>query len=233
MRSPTAIPPAVEASPRSGSPSVCALAGGALGPFGPGVTVVQHAGALGEGLRRGLATGADWIWVLDGSAAPRPGALDELLGALERTGGLPDPVLLGGVVVDAGGRVDEARAAWYRRAPTELAMAAAERRLLPIRASAGPVLVSRRGAEAEPPRERAAFGAGAVLEWTARLLRDGVGYLVPASEYVAAGAARDPALDPLTAARLVGGRAFSGTDRLRVGFELAERARRRARSPAS
>jgi len=203
------------------------------GTRSPSVCTVGPDGRLDEALRRALAGGAEWIWVLDGTAVPRAGALERLLAALERVDGLPDPVLLGAVVVDSGGRVDRARAPWYRRAPTELAMAAAERRLLPIRASSGPVLVQRSAAEAEPPRAGSAFAPGVVLEWTARLLRDRVGYMVPESEAVAAAGARDPALDPRTALRLVAGTAFSGTDRLRVVAELAERARRRARSQAS
>ena len=188
---------------------------------------------LGSALGRGLASGREWILLSDRSLEPRPTALDELIGGLRRADGLPAPDLLAGVVVDAAGAVDDALAAWYRRAPTELAMAAAERRLLPIRAAAGPVMVRRAAAESKPPRPRAAFAPGAVLEWTARLLRDAPGYLVPGSEYVAVAAARDPALDPFTAVRLVAGSAFAGTDRLRIGAELFERARRRPPGRAS
>jgi hypothetical protein len=176
-------------------------------------------------------TEPDWILVCDPAFAPRPGAVEALSGALERIDGLPAPALLAAVVVGGDGEVDAALAAWYRRAPTELAMAAAERRLLPIRAAAGPVLVRRTVAAAQPPP--AGLAPGAVLEWTARLLREAPGYLVPESRFGVSGRARDPALAPVTAAKLVAGRAFAGTDRLRVAAELLERARRRARGPAS
>ncbi|MEA2474917.1 MAG: hypothetical protein QOE06_2832 [Thermoleophilaceae bacterium] len=186
---------------------------------------------MAEGI--GTAAGPEWILFHDRSLEPRLGATEALAAALERVAGLPEPALLAGVVVDGGGLVDRSRAAWYRRAPTELAMAAAEVRLLPIRATAGPALVRRSLAEADPPPGGARAEPGAMLEWTARLLRDRAGYLVPEAEFVAPAPLRDPALDPRTAARLVTGGAFTGTDRIRVGAELIERARRRARGPAS
>jgi hypothetical protein len=220
--------------------SVCAVLGGTAQPLRtaveaqttpPGAVVGGEQG-LEAALRRALETGAEWLWVLDGSAVPRPAALGALLEALGRVHELADPVLLAGVVLDPDGRVDPGRAAWYRRGHPEPAMAAAERRLLPIRATAGPVLVRRGAVEAELPRAGTPFAAGAVLEWTATVLRRPAGYLVPDSEYVATASEGDPALDRGVAARLVAGRAFSGADRLRVGFELAERALRRARSRA-
>jgi hypothetical protein len=204
----------------AGTPSVRTLECDAGEPFEPA-------------LRRAAGAGDDWLLVCDRALAPRGAAADALLAAVGRVDGLPAPVLLAAVVVDRAGAVDDGRAAWYRRAPTELAMAAAERRLLPIRAAAGPVLVRAEAASATPPRASAAFEPGELLEWTARLLRDGAGYLVPQSEYTAPSATRDPALRPLTAARLLAGTAFAGTDRLRVAAELFERARRRGRPPAS
>jgi hypothetical protein len=184
-------------------------------------------------LRWATAAGSDWVLIGERGLEPRGGASTELVAALERVDGLPVPVLMAAVVVDRGGLVDAARLAWYRRTPTELAMSAAQRRLLPIRAASGPVLVRTAAAAATPPRAAASFDAGELLEWTARLLRRSVGYLVPDSEYAAPSSAPDPALRLLTAARLVGGSAFAGTDRLRVAAELFERARRQARPPGS
>jgi len=105
----------------------------------------------------------------------------------------------------------------------DLAMSSAARRLLPVRASAGPVLVRRRAAAVDLPSERAHLSAGAVLEWTARMLRSRVGYLVPESETDALDSARDPMRDPLTAMRLLLGRSLVRFDRLTYGYELAER----------
>ena len=197
-----------------------ALAGQEVGPR----SVVESADPLGAGLRRALRLGAEWVWLLDESAIPRPSALLALVEALDRIEGLPRPAILAGAVVGPSGEVDPSLAPWYRRAPTENAMTAAEWRLLPIRAAGGPVLVSRRAIETEqPPRPRLST-ASAMLEWTARLLRSRRGYWVPESEHLAGAEARDPAAQPLASAALLLGGSFTGSERLGVGFELAERA---------
>ena len=181
----------------------------------------------GGGLRRAvedaLGTDAEWIWVLDPSTTPRPGALRTLLEGLDRVGELPEPDVLAGVTVTPNGQVDRSRSLWYRRNQIDVAMSSAVRRLLPVRASAGPVLVRRRAAAVDLPSERAPLSAGAVLEWTARMLRSRVGYLVPDSETDALDSARDPMRDPLTAMRLLLGRSLVRFDRLTYGYELAER----------
>lgn len=217
----------------AGSPSVCALVRGQVDGVPSAAAFVHWDGPLGDGLRRVLDGDPDWVWVLDGSVEPRSGALERLLAATCRVGDLPAAALICGVVLEPGGGVHPGRAPWFRRTPTELAMAAAERRLLPIRASAGPVLVHRSALEAAWPRAGAPFAPATVLEWTARMLRGRTGYMAPDSEYVLRGPAADPALGLRTAASLVAGTAFSGTDRVRVAFDLAERALRRARARAS
>ncbi len=126
---------------------------------------------------------AGWAWVLDGSALPRPEALGGLLRAADAAAeaGLPAPAVLASVVLGADGEPDAGHAAWFRRGGSDLAMLAARRRLLPVRAArAGSLLVA---APAEPPR-----GSDDALAWTARLLRDATGYAVPGSVADAAGA---------------------------------------------
>src|SRR5699024_11891575 len=45
---------------------------------------VGGAGGFAAGIARALVRhGADWVWGMDGDTIPRPGALRELLGALE------------------------------------------------------------------------------------------------------------------------------------------------------
>ena len=205
--------------------SVCALVGGGASEAEahlPEPRVVSDGGPLG-GLRRALDTGAEWIWVLDGTAMPKPGALTALLEAVDRAAELPEPashfsppVLFAGVVVDAEGRVDEARGGWYRRNHIDLTMGSSGRRLLPIRAAGGPVLVHRRAAERAP-------ACDGVFEWTAHILRDEVGFLVPDSESVAIRPAEDPLGDPRTVARLVTGGALGRLDIARATHELVER----------
>jgi len=169
-----------------------------------------------------MGTGADWIWVLDGSVAPSSGALRVLMEAVRGLGSGDQPALLAGVTLDRRGAVDPSRAAWYRRAPTEAALEAAELGLLPIRAAAGSVLVSRRAALAEGgPRPGLAL-PGAMLEWTARLLRTRKGYWVPEST----GETLSPApVDRSSACAVLAGAAFAGADRLRAALTLAGQAK--------
>lgn len=210
--------------------SVCAVVGSpgepvrrAL-PSGDGaLEFVVEDTRLRAGLERALATGADWIWVLDGSAVPRPNALQLLLEALDRTDGLPAPALLTGLVVAADGRVDSNRSPWYRRYQLHVAADSAERGLLPVRASVGPALVSRGAVEAALPSGSAPVSPGAVLEWTATVLSQRTGYLVPESESEAVGPTRDPLRSPVTGARLVFRLGIGPRDRMGVVLELAER----------
>jgi hypothetical protein len=194
----------------------------------PPAAVVDGAGGLASAIAGALATGSDWIWVLDGSALPRDDALAALVAALRHLDGLVAPDLLTGVVVGAGGRVEEAGALWCRRDQVDLALDAADRRLVPVRAALGSVLVRRDAAAADPPADRAASTPAALVEWTARLLRRRTGYLVTASEADAVAPGYDPAGEPRTAARLLLGGALPGFDRLRYGIELVERVRARS-----
>jgi hypothetical protein len=182
------------------------------------------AGELRQGVVRALGTDADWIWVLDGSATPRPGALDALLEGLARVDGLPQPSLLTGVVVTPDGRVDPNRAPWYRRFQVDVALRSADVALVPVRGTPGPVLVHRRAAALDLPRDGAPVTPRGVLEWTTRVLRYRVGYLVPESESEAVETSGDPMLAPATAARLLLGRSILGTDRVGFVLELCERA---------
>jgi hypothetical protein len=213
--------------------AVCAVVGRSterlersLGEQDPAPVAVVADSRLRAGLERALATGADWIWVLDGTAVPRPDALRLLLEALDRTDGLPAPSLLTGVVVGADGRVDSSRSPWYRRYQLHVAVESADRGLLPVRASVGPALVSRDAAEAVLPSESASVSPAAVLEWTATLLPQRTGYLVPESESEGVGPARDPLRSPVTAARLIFRLGIGPRDRVGTLLEFAERALR-------
>lgn len=214
--------------------SVCAVVGSPGEPVrralasAPGAPqFVVEATRLRAGLERALASGADWIWVLDGSAVPRPDALATLLAGLDRADGLPAPSLLTGVIVGPDGRVAADRPPWYRRYKLHIAVEAADRALLPVRGSVGPTLVSRAAVETCLPPANAPVAPGAVLEWTATLLRERTGYLVPESESETAAGARDPLRSPAMAARLILGRAVTRPDRVGLILELAERAGRR------
>ena len=164
------------------------------------------------------------MWLLDRALVPRPDALLQLVSALDRVPATESPAVLAGVVLERGGGVERSRGFWFRNDDVEPAMAGASSRLLPIRATAGPVLVRSTTAAANMPRRGDPLAPPAVFEWTAMLLRSQFGYLVTDSEYDAIEPARDPLSDPRTVARLMFGHAFRRLDRLRVGYELLERA---------
>ena len=187
--------------------------------------LVTAEGGLRSAVESALTTGVDWLWLLDGSSVPRPEALAAMRAALERLEGLPDPAVLGGVVVGSDGGVDETRSLWYRPNQLDVTMTSVGRRLLPICASSGPALVNARSAQSQLPSRRARLEPGALIEWTARLLRHATGYLVPESEAEATEGGRDPVQEPRVAARLLLGTAFGWFDRVRLAYELAQRLR--------
>ena len=201
--------------------SVCAVVGGSA-PAPSGVDVVR-AERLRAGVERALAGGADWLWVLDGTALPRAGALEALLEGLERVDGLPAPSLLTGVIVGPDGRVDPNRTPWYRRFQIDVALSSADQGLAPVRGSTGPVLVHRDAAAADLPRPRARLAPGPLLEWTAYVLRERTGYLVAESESDALDTRPDPMRTLATAARLLLGRPLRRLDRVGFALELSER----------
>ena len=215
----------------STDPTVCALLGASNGRLGAAVAkqtrqpnqVVVVTDTLARALEEVRTREADWIWLLEGSVTPRPDALQSLLEVLDRIRGLPDPAVLAGVVRTPGGALDTSRLPWYRRGALDLALAAASARVLPIRATGGPALVSRAAFEADLPRDAGPPSPAAVLTLTAHLLRFRAGYLVPESEYDAPAVPPDPLSDPRTAARLVLSGAVVGGDRIRVVHELVER----------
>lgn len=140
------------------------------------------AAAAHEGLRAGAETGADWLWLLDGRAIPEPGALAELLRPAGGLDGLPAPALLAGKVVDAAGNLHVDALPWPSIFEKEISTAACAHRLVSLRAARqGSLLVHRDVLERHglPRADYVAWGED--LEWTARILQQEVGYLVPSS----------------------------------------------------
>ena len=175
---PGPVPSVIAVTPAAGPELAARLAAQERAPD----AVLVSEPVLTTGLQDGLGAGSDWIWVVDGSALPRPEALARLVDRAADPGDLPGPDLLSSAVLAADGSVAEQHAPWFRRGATDLALRAALVRLLPVRATgAGSLLVRADAVRAAAPPLADLDGRGAALEWTGRLLRRCAGYLVPAS----------------------------------------------------
>jgi hypothetical protein len=158
-----------------------------------------------------------WTWLLDGTALPRPGALGELADALARVRPIVAPALLASRVVGADGALAPAHVPLAPQGEVEVAMRTVPQRVLHVRAVTGASVLL-------PPGTP--VGDGAALVWTARLLRDAPGFLVPAS----VADARD-GVAPRAPLALLTGDALRPRERLRMAAGLLERVsagRRRA-----
>lgn len=180
-------------------------------------------GGLRAAVDKAARDGATWMWLVDKAAVPRPDALAELMGAAVPGIASDDPTVLAGIVRTPEGSVDRNRTFWFRSDQVEAAMDSVTRRLLPIRAASGPILVSLTAARARPPRPAASMKASDLFEWTATLLKGRQGFLVPSSEHDQRGEVTAPVASPATVARLLVGGPFGKVDRLRVAYEAAER----------
>jgi hypothetical protein len=159
----------------SGS-TVCVVIGSAPPDLSGQSVPVQERLAGPEALGRATAGDCEWLWLLAAGARPRPDALELLL---EPAG---DAAVVAGVVVDTAGRpVVEQLPAVSARSLEDLVRLVG-RSLLPIRSTPFANVLVRRGCFVHhglPDTRR--YGRWAPLEWSAALLRDEAGYLVPRS----------------------------------------------------
>ncbi len=140
------------------------------------------AGGFHEGIRRGAARGFEWLWLMDDDTIPAPTALEALLAAPERLGGLPEPVVLGSKVVWTDGRMHPMNWPGLRLGDMDAVLDATERGLLPLRWNTFPSTLIRRDAiERHGLPHKHYWIWGDDIEYLARVLRDGAGYLVPES----------------------------------------------------
>lgn len=141
----------------------------------PEVTIVPPNGAL-DRLRDAACGESDWLWLLGSGIRPRDDALGPLLGASG------DAAIVAGVAVDAAGRILVDRLPIVTARALDVVVELAERALLPIRATPFVnVLVRRTCFEHYGLPDEQRYGRWAPLEWSARVLRERAGYLVPAS----------------------------------------------------
>jgi hypothetical protein len=247
------------ASARDRAESVCAVVLPAEGHDAPGLTIdaLEHqsrapdevvvAGGR-EALRTALEGDSTWFWLLDGSVAPEPSALERLLEVLQHPDSMPAPVLLASKVLAPDGSLDRGSLPVPEVHRRDLVVAAVERRLVALRvARRGSLLVHRRGFETWGlPRARSPGYDD--LAWTARLLRHEPGLLVPASVVVRVAASEqvEPGggrMELSSRLRLIIGGALEPRQKPWFAYRLAEDAlaglplrprvlRRRAGAPA-
>lgn len=158
-----------------------------LAAYGEAVSVVRlarnegGAGGFHEGMAAALRAGAEWLWVMDDDTIPEPAALERLLEARDGAGEA-SPVLLVSRVVWIDGTPHPMNAPWPYQRRTAPFLEAIERGLLLIRASTFPSMLVHRGAVERHGLPRKGFWIWADdLDFTLRVLRHEVGYLVPAS----------------------------------------------------
>ena len=140
------------------------------------------AGGFHEGLARGHAAGHEWIWLMDDDTLPTPTALQELLEAPERAGMGELPALLSSKVVWTDGALHPMNMPGFEREDVPFVVASAQQHLLPLRTATFVSLLLHRGVVDRHglPLKRY-FLWSDDIEYTARILRDEPGYLVPAS----------------------------------------------------
>ena len=140
------------------------------------------AGGFHEGLRAAHAGGSDWVWLMDDDTIARPDALAELVAACADHPDLPSPLLLASKAEWEDGRLHPMNLPGFERYRPELVIRAAEHGLLPLRTTTFvSVLVSREAVDrfGLPPKHFFIWSDD--IEYTARILRGGAGYLVPSS----------------------------------------------------
>lgn len=190
-------------------------------------------------LRSAISSDEQWIWLVAPGVEPAPDALDRLLEAASSPD-LPAPVLLSSKVVGPHGLPVRAALPIPQVMDPDLATATAARRLLSIRVARWGSLLVRRDAAAAVPAPDSSLAPFEDLVWTARLLRDGPGYLVPSSVAVAASdplgalpAGERNARELRARAAMLRGDALEPREKAWFLFALAERGLRALRLPRS
>ncbi|MCX7601058.1 MAG: glycosyltransferase [Meiothermus sp.] len=153
------------------------------------VRLPENTGAAG-GFHHGLALARgleyDWIWLLDDDAHPEPDSLLRLLEGLARVRKMGlEPNLLLSRLLWTDGRVHPMGIPWPDLRRPALLMKSREHKLMPVRfGTYASMLVSRTAALQHPLPTKDYFLWNDDLEFSGRLLRRGLGFLVPDSVVV-------------------------------------------------
>lgn len=145
---------------------------------------VGGAGGFAAGMEDAFRRGYEWLWLMDDDTITEPATLSALLEPLDRLGGLPAPDILASRVLWTDGRLHPKNypAPRLEQSRHDVFVEAVGRGLLSIRlASFVSILVHRDAISRCGLPEARYFMWGDDGEYTARLLRAGTGYTVPAS----------------------------------------------------
>ncbi|MGI8557950.1 MAG: hypothetical protein ACR2ND_06545 [Solirubrobacteraceae bacterium] len=186
-------------------------------------------GLLAAGLRAARATGARWLWLLDGSSIPEPGALGGLLAGVDAVSqGAAAPLLVSSRILSVSGHLCADAIPRHEIFEKERSVEATARCLVQLRTAChGSLLVSATAVDRfEPPRSDLPPGID-LMEWSARLLRhdEDTGYLAAAS--VAVRSFEEPVRESnlrlwLARMRASTGSGWSPTERLWEVFLIGE-----------
>jgi GT2 family glycosyltransferase len=153
----------------------------------PEVVVVRldpnrgSSGAYSAGLVEAYRRGFDWFWLLDDDAFPEPDALAEIMAATEIETDGRRPEILVGRVEWSDGQLHPMNLPRPNRR-TDLLFRASEQGVVPIRSASWIAMLIARSAIAEhglPLTEYHYWSEDS--EFSARVLREGLGYYVPSS----------------------------------------------------
>ncbi len=149
------------------------------------VALERNLGGAG-GFHAGMTVARDakthWLWLLDDDSIAQPDALQRLLQAPWLTAGLPEPLLLASRVNWTDGTPHPMNTPMLRRRDPNMLVQAAGVGLLPLRATTFvSLLVAAAAVERHGLPRPEFFMQADDIEFTARLLRTGYGYLVPDS----------------------------------------------------
>ena len=149
------------------------------------VALAENQGATGgfhEAIGAACEEGADWVWLLDDDSIAGPTALEELLAGIDALGPGEPPALVCSRVVWTDGNPHLMNRPVVRGRPAEQLAETVRRGLLPVRAASWvSVMIARSAVERSGMPLRHFFYQADDIEYTARLLREARGYLVPGS----------------------------------------------------
>ena len=139
-------------------------------------------GGFHAGMTEAASRDFDWLWVMDDDTVPEPSALAELFDAMDRLDGLPEPSLMASRVVWTDGRVHPMNPPAPHPLDIDLFLDAVDRGVVPVRSNTFPSLLVTSDAVRRHGAPRKGFWIWSDdIDFTQRILRDEVGYVVPRS----------------------------------------------------